>query len=77
MGMNDYVTKPIDPGLLFSALVKWIKPRPRGLSPQTDVPNVFHGAGRDGVLPELAGVDVPSGLRRIGGNVSGYKALLA
>jgi len=26
MGMNDYVTKPIDPESLFTTLVKWIQP---------------------------------------------------
>ena len=25
-GMNDHITKPIDPGLLISTLCKWIKP---------------------------------------------------
>lgn len=43
-GMNDHVTKPIDPGELFEALVKWIPAgnkrhvpiRPRaGNTPQT------------------------------------------
>ena len=28
-GMNDYVSKPIDPEKLFSALVRWIKPGKR------------------------------------------------
>ena len=31
IGMNDYVTKPIDPAYLFKALVKWIKPGARVL----------------------------------------------
>jgi len=30
-GMNDHVTKPIDPDELFSALVRWIKPGERGV----------------------------------------------
>ena len=28
-GMDDYITKPIDINDLFSALVKWIKPKDR------------------------------------------------
>jgi CheY-like chemotaxis protein len=28
-GMNDYVSKPVDPEKLFSTLVKWIKPGER------------------------------------------------
>ena len=31
-GMNDHVTKPIDPDQLISALVKWIKPGKREMS---------------------------------------------
>ncbi len=31
-GMNDHVTKPIDPDQLISALVKWIKPGDRKTS---------------------------------------------
>ena len=30
-GMNDHVTKPIDPALLYAALVKWIRPDGKGL----------------------------------------------
>ena len=30
-GMNDYVSKPIDPEKLFSALVRWIKPGQRAI----------------------------------------------
>ena len=30
-GMNDYVSKPIDPEKLFSALVRWIKPGKRSI----------------------------------------------
>ena len=31
MGMNDYVSKPIDPAVLFRVLLKWIKPGERVL----------------------------------------------
>ncbi|MBF0574283.1 MAG: response regulator, partial [Desulfamplus sp.] len=31
IGMNDYVTKPIEPSKMFRALVKWIKPAKRSL----------------------------------------------
>jgi CheY-like chemotaxis protein len=29
-GMNDHVTKPIDPDQLFAILQKWIKPKEKG-----------------------------------------------
>ena len=31
-GMDDYITKPIDINELFSALVKWIKPKDRKIT---------------------------------------------
>ncbi|WP_287125140.1 response regulator [Desulfobacter sp.] len=31
VGMNDYITKPIDPILLFETLAKWITPSPHGV----------------------------------------------
>ena len=34
-GMNDHVTKPIDPDALFSTLARWTKPR-QGCRPQAD-----------------------------------------
>ncbi|MES9965956.1 MAG: response regulator [Sedimenticola sp.] len=73
-GMNDYVAKPIDPDELFGVLAKWIKPTASGkavTSPvedeiQTDAPP----------LPEVPGIDVPEGLRRIGGNRDAFLRLL-
>jgi signal transduction histidine kinase/DNA-binding response OmpR family regulator/HPt (histidine-containing phosphotransfer) domain-containing protein len=57
-GMNDHVTKPIDPDLLFRALFKWIDPRRLvgRLAPASDqqaptqAPAPFH-------LPAIFGVD--------------------
>ena len=42
-GMDDYVTKPIDVNDLFSALVKWIKPKDRKI---TDTDALENGAFR-------------------------------
>ncbi len=28
-GMNDHVTKPIDPAVLFATLLRWAKPQPK------------------------------------------------
>lgn len=33
-GMNDHVTKPIDPDQLFATLQKWIKPSEKGIQDQ-------------------------------------------
>jgi PAS domain S-box-containing protein len=75
-GMDDYLTKPIDPYALFNVLVKWIKPgerkRPEGFEQIKD--NAILG---DETLPDLPGIDVHGGIVRIGGRVDHYKQLLA
>jgi two-component system sensor histidine kinase/response regulator len=77
-GMDDHVTKPIDPEQLLASLVKWIRPRP-GLG--ADAP--AHGSASpsesqaEGRLPDsLPGIDIADGLRRIGGNPEFYRKLL-
>jgi len=63
-GMNDHVTKPIDPDLLFGTLLKWIKPErlagripsapPVPLAPQLQALAV---QSADAPLPELSSID--------------------
>jgi len=82
-GMNDHVTKPIDPDELFSALVRWIEPRERGLKPgeRKKTEYVAEEAGEEikeaQILPvELPGVSIEKGLSKIGGNKELYRKLL-
>jgi signal transduction histidine kinase/DNA-binding response OmpR family regulator/HPt (histidine-containing phosphotransfer) domain-containing protein len=78
-GMNDHVTKPIDTDELFTALVKWIEPGDRGQvskvgekaieSPDIKVPAL-------GLPDELPGVNLKSGLARVGSEQKLYRELL-
>lgn len=72
-GMNDYLTKPIDPEAMFAALAKWISPRAEkaaGVSvkkkSETRVPPDF----------ELPGIEVETGLFRSNNNINLYQKLL-
>ncbi|TAN53019.1 MAG: response regulator, partial [Methylococcaceae bacterium] len=78
-GMNDHISKPIDPDLLYRTLERWGGKRTdragSGAAPQQPV--------RPAVLPaELAdalrgiGVDVDAAMRRVVGNPKLYVALL-
>ena len=75
-GMNDHITKPIDPAELFSALLKWIKPGER------QVPMSLAGTGAKAQpelpaeLAEIPGIDSTAALSRVGGNVKLYYDLL-
>jgi CheY-like chemotaxis protein len=77
-GMNDYVSKPIDPEKLFSTLIKWIKPGERVVPDHLTV-----GIGEEPLdyeapfLPDLPGISVQSGLRKVSGNRKLYLKLLS
>jgi polar amino acid transport system substrate-binding protein len=77
VGMNDYVTKPIDPGALFRALTKWVVPGDRELPPgYTKVDDAPAVADDSLTVRGLEGIDVAGGLARIGGNTALYRKLL-
>jgi CheY-like chemotaxis protein len=88
-GMNDHVTKPIDPDQLFATLQKWIKPVaeraaiPKS-SPASGEPPVLETPPEpDQALPDedelpdsLPGFDLAAGLSRLMGNKRLYRKLL-
>lgn len=69
VGMNDFITKPIDPSTLFETLIKWIKEGKRELTTVETTSDTLE-------LPELTNVDVPDALARIAGNKKLYLKLL-
>lgn len=69
-GMNDHISKPIDPGNMLATLAKWIVPaNPRGFPPAQQ-----HST--TSALPELYGVKVSEGVRRMGGSLPAYFSVL-
>jgi signal transduction histidine kinase/CheY-like chemotaxis protein/ligand-binding sensor domain-containing protein len=69
-GMNDHVSKPIDPDALFDTLLRWVQPKSerQPASPQ----QVAKMA-----LPQIAGINVEEGLARVAGNQPLYHDLLS
>ncbi|CAN7560797.1 response regulator [Duganella sp. LjRoot269] len=64
MGMNDYVTKPIDPDTLYAVLATWVEPHAERAPPEPQLqppPEAAEPARR-------AGIDVDAALARLGGN---------
>jgi len=89
-GMNDHVTKPIDPTQLYAVLSRWISasPQPARKDPMPEELPLPDGEKAIGdptlsslhVLPfpdTLDGFDLPAGLARLGGNKAFYHKLLA
>ncbi len=85
-GMNDHVSKPIDPDELFGALLRWIKPVEENMKASaaaaaaapaqaTSLPTPANTDDSEAALV-IPGIDTKSALRRTGGNRKRYEALL-
>jgi PAS domain S-box-containing protein len=70
-GMNDYLTKPIDPELLFSLLTKWLDLKDGELN----TPNPSKPVMNEN-LANIKGFDTVNGLARVGGNQQIYINIL-
>lgn len=76
-GMNDYISKPIDPGNLFLTILKWAKPK-AGVKTGSEATCKRKPDEKTEIrLPDqIPGVDSKEGLKRVGGNQKLYQKLL-
>jgi CheY-like chemotaxis protein len=81
-GMNDHITKPIDPAQLFGTLTKWIRSK-GGTQKPVEAPSTLTApqdkepASMEKMLPDaLPEFDLTDGLQRLMGNRSLYRKLL-
>jgi CheY-like chemotaxis protein len=90
-GMNDHITKPIDPQQLFQTLIKWLPPKPYQEKPfayrqVSKKKSSLVAAKSEGGRPTLTspedlpsslpGFDLAEGLNRLQGNRKLYRKLL-
>jgi signal transduction histidine kinase/DNA-binding response OmpR family regulator/HPt (histidine-containing phosphotransfer) domain-containing protein len=79
-GMNDHVSKPIDPHELFNTLLRWIEPRELRASTSinttqiSDIPQPTKFP--DALTVQIPGIDTAVALKRTGGNPKRYESLL-
>ncbi len=71
-GMNDHVTKPIDPEALIAALKRWTKPEKKDGIAAAAQPVPAEAIK----LPAIDGIDFKGGLKRVAGNRRLYRSLL-
>ncbi len=75
-GMNDHVTKPIDPAALYASLIKWIQPKQNATADiSLTIPAELKE--EETISETLPVLDIGGGLRRIGGNRLLYCRILA
>lgn len=74
-GMQDFVTKPINPNEVFSTLIKWIKPESIN---KEEVINIRDVQNNEEVseLPDFDNFNLNEGLKRVNNNKKLYRKLL-
>jgi len=77
-GMNDHITKPIDPDLLSRTVLAFAGQRvvPRAGAANEVPPDPPATEPASSELTEIAGVDAADGLHRVAGNLRLYRAML-
>jgi two-component system, sensor histidine kinase and response regulator len=78
-GMDDYITKPVDPDELHAALDRWIKPGIKRRSLKELAPDDEQlpvSEGFEALPGSLPGFDIEFGLRRVGGNTNLFGKLV-
>ena len=75
MGMNDYIVKPLDVGLMFSTIAHWVGVGhgPSG-TPAARAHEEAQAPGHG--LPEMPGIDLHAGLATVMNDVGLYRSLL-
>lgn len=76
-GMNDTITKPIDPADLYTKLQRWLPPRATHIkqegaagceaAPETD---------KKATIPDIEGLDAQAGVQRLLNNATAYRSIL-
>jgi PAS domain S-box-containing protein len=78
-GMNDFVTKPVDPNHFFATLLRWM---PAAIPPTTDTlatpsdPLAAPKPTAGKLLAQIDGLDVDQGLHAVHGKMASYLRLL-
>ncbi|MDD3213557.1 MAG: response regulator, partial [Eubacteriales bacterium] len=76
-GMNDYITKPINPEHLFSILGKWVKPKSGTTKELKEENSAQRNTPAEPVeIENIPGLDIQAGLNRVLGKKKIYVSLL-
>jgi len=73
-GMNDFLTKPIDPNDLFRVLLLWVKISPLQTTVNAPLPEA--AASEESALPDLPGINTALLLHRMRGKTAACRRIL-
>jgi two-component system sensor histidine kinase/response regulator len=74
-GMNEHVSKPIDPAELYAAINRWFNPCARASTPLSAAPSLRIVA-HEAPIGNLDVIEIADGLKRVAGNRALYRSLL-
>ena len=74
-GMNEHLSKPIDPGELYAAIRLWFKPHAQVSGPPCATPPAGTSVNEPPIV-HLDGIDVVDGLKHVAGHRTLYRNLL-
>ncbi len=74
-GMSDHITKPIDPDLMFAAIERWARKPDLSIARPIEAP-IVKAAAPELTIPEISGIDIAGGVKRVAGNNRLYRSLL-
>ncbi|MBF0590337.1 MAG: response regulator, partial [Magnetococcales bacterium] len=75
-GMDDHVSKPINPREMFGALAQWVTPGEREIPAELIAQDTTAAGAPNDPLPHLPGFDLKNAIARVGGNPRTYRKLL-
>jgi len=77
IGMQDFISKPIDPDYVFATLTNWIKPRElQNANNNNNITNIENKKEIEVQIPEIPGLNIHKPLQRMGNKKKLYLSIL-